>query len=265
MAFRIQLRRDTALKWSINNPILLDGEFGYETNTSYLKIGDGNTYWNDLPYWQGGLTGAGLTVKKNSTTIQSPTSNLNFSNDFTVVSGNNYTATVGLANSPESTSINIFEDGVLGVTGATGINFTGKPGSLTYSGKQANVSLLDNFNSYYSVTILLSSGNFSAFTSSQGPDGGALDQAPYNYTISNNGNNITITHNTGYKPIGLATHATNSSNIFIKNPNGTSTGSFSLASDLTYDSFTVYGVNTANTGADFAGTIEIVCTFGNNS
>lgn len=265
MAFRIQLRRDTSLKWSINNPILLDGEIGYETNTTYMKIGDGNTYWNDLPYWQGGLTGAGLTVKKNSTTIQSPTSNLNFSNDFTVIPGNNYTATIGLANSFESTSINVFEDGVLGVTGATGINFTGKPGSLTYSGKQVNVSLLDNFNSYYSVTVLLSSGNFSAFTSSQGPDGGALDQAPYNYTITNNGNNIIVTHNTGNKPIALATYATNSSNIFVKSPNGTSTGSFSLASNLSYNSFTVYGVNSANTGADYSGTVEIVWMFGKNS
>ena len=111
MAFRIQIRRDTTSKWSLNNPILLEGEIGYETNTTYMKIGDGVTPWNSLAYWQGGLTGAALVVKQNGATVQSPTSNLNFSNDFVVVSGNNYTATVGLASSPSASSLNVFEDG----------------------------------------------------------------------------------------------------------------------------------------------------------
>jgi len=50
MAFRIQIRRDSSLNWEINNPVLLQGEFGYETNTDCLKIGDGQTEWNSLPY-----------------------------------------------------------------------------------------------------------------------------------------------------------------------------------------------------------------------
>jgi hypothetical protein len=37
----------------VNNPILLSGEFGYETDTTYMKIGDGVTPWNYLPYWSG--------------------------------------------------------------------------------------------------------------------------------------------------------------------------------------------------------------------
>jgi hypothetical protein len=53
MAFRIQLRRDTAENWSINNPVLFQGEAGYETDAGYLKIGNGITPWNDLPYFQG--------------------------------------------------------------------------------------------------------------------------------------------------------------------------------------------------------------------
>ena len=51
MAFRIQLRRDPALNWTVNNPILLDGEMGYETDTQFMKIGDGVTPWNNLGYW----------------------------------------------------------------------------------------------------------------------------------------------------------------------------------------------------------------------
>lgn len=261
MAFRIQIRRDTAQKWSINNPILLDGEMGYETDTTYMKIGDGATPWNDLAYWQGGLTGANLAVRSNSVIVQNPTSNLNFSNDFVVVSGSNYTATIGLSSEIGGSPINIFNNGVVGVTGATGINFVGPSGSVSFSGKEATVNILGPYVPYFSVTLLLSAGNFSAFTSSQGPDGNALDGSPWNFTWSNAGNNITVTHNLGLKPIGLSTNGKNSSSIFIKSPVGTSNAQFSLSSDASYNSFTVYQVNSTNTGADSANTVEIVWSF----
>ena len=51
MAFRFQLRRDTAAIWSAINPVLLIGELAYETDTNKLKIGDGTNAWNDLPYF----------------------------------------------------------------------------------------------------------------------------------------------------------------------------------------------------------------------
>jgi len=51
MAFRFQLRRDTALVWSAVDPVLLIGELAYETDTNRMKIGDGATPWNDLPYF----------------------------------------------------------------------------------------------------------------------------------------------------------------------------------------------------------------------
>jgi len=47
---RIQLRRDTASNWSSVNPTLSSGEIGYETDTNYIKIGDGSTAWNTLKY-----------------------------------------------------------------------------------------------------------------------------------------------------------------------------------------------------------------------
>lgn len=37
-------------KFSSDNPILQRGELGYETDTNLLKVGDGVTAWNDLPY-----------------------------------------------------------------------------------------------------------------------------------------------------------------------------------------------------------------------
>lgn len=50
---KIKLRRDTAANWSniANNPILASGEPGYETDTGKLKIGNGSTAWNSLPYF----------------------------------------------------------------------------------------------------------------------------------------------------------------------------------------------------------------------
>lgn len=53
---RIQVRRDTAVNWSTNNPTPLVGEPCFETDTGKLKIGDGTTAYNDLAYQGGGST-----------------------------------------------------------------------------------------------------------------------------------------------------------------------------------------------------------------
>ena len=53
MADRIQLRRDTRLKWEQLNPMLLEGEEGFVLdNPNLYKLGDGIHNWNDLP-WRG--------------------------------------------------------------------------------------------------------------------------------------------------------------------------------------------------------------------
>ena len=49
---RIQLRRDTAARWAMANPVLAQGEPGYETDTGRQKIGNGTAKWNDIPYAQ---------------------------------------------------------------------------------------------------------------------------------------------------------------------------------------------------------------------
>lgn len=50
MATRIQIRRDTSINWTANNPVLALGEPGLETDTFIIKYGDGSTAWNSLPY-----------------------------------------------------------------------------------------------------------------------------------------------------------------------------------------------------------------------
>lgn len=49
-----QLRRGSAAIWTRNNPVLAKGEPGFEVDTYRLKIGDGTTEWNFLPYVGGG-------------------------------------------------------------------------------------------------------------------------------------------------------------------------------------------------------------------
>lgn len=47
---QILCRSDESSNWTAQNPILGKGEPGYELDTTLLKIGDGVTTWNDLPY-----------------------------------------------------------------------------------------------------------------------------------------------------------------------------------------------------------------------
>jgi hypothetical protein len=46
----LQLKRGTAAAFYNVNPILLNGQPGFEYDTNKLKIGDGRTHWRDLPY-----------------------------------------------------------------------------------------------------------------------------------------------------------------------------------------------------------------------
>jgi hypothetical protein len=53
MATRIQVRRDSSSDWNITNPILAEGEIGYETDSGKLKIGNGSQVWTSLEYFSG--------------------------------------------------------------------------------------------------------------------------------------------------------------------------------------------------------------------
>ena len=57
MATQIKLRRDTAANWTLEDPILAEGEPGVETDTRLLKVGDGATAWTALNYTTANLPG----------------------------------------------------------------------------------------------------------------------------------------------------------------------------------------------------------------
>lgn len=76
---KIQLRRDTASNWSTNNPTPSAGEPCFETDTGKLKIGDGITAYNSLPY-QGGTSDTAVTID----TAQTISGLKTFTNDINI-------------------------------------------------------------------------------------------------------------------------------------------------------------------------------------
>jgi hypothetical protein len=59
VAVRIQMRRGTTSDWNTADPILNEGEIGYNTTLGQIKIGDGSTAWSSLDYM---VTDAELTT-----------------------------------------------------------------------------------------------------------------------------------------------------------------------------------------------------------
>ena len=65
---KFQLRRSISSNWSYTNPVLQAGEPGFESDTYKLKIGDGITRWNLLPYISGQAQQQGPTGPTGPTT-----------------------------------------------------------------------------------------------------------------------------------------------------------------------------------------------------
>lgn len=47
---RMKQRRRSAAEWTSTDEVLLPGEFGVETDTLLVKVGDGTSAWTDLGY-----------------------------------------------------------------------------------------------------------------------------------------------------------------------------------------------------------------------
>lgn len=46
----IKIRRDSSSNWTFSDPILADGEIGFESDTNRIKIGNGDDVWTLLKY-----------------------------------------------------------------------------------------------------------------------------------------------------------------------------------------------------------------------
>lgn len=58
----IKFKRGRAATWRSLNLVLDDGEPGLERDTGKLKFGDGETPWNDLPYFSGSSSDAATLI-----------------------------------------------------------------------------------------------------------------------------------------------------------------------------------------------------------
>jgi hypothetical protein len=50
MATRIQVRRGTTSQWNTADPVLNEGEIGYNNTLGQIKVGDGESNWSELDY-----------------------------------------------------------------------------------------------------------------------------------------------------------------------------------------------------------------------
>jgi len=92
MATIIQLRRDTAANWTSADPILAQGEVGFETDTSKLKFGDGASLWSVLGYF-GGTSGVvtvvgGTRITVDATDPINPIVNIDSTTDTDITTNN---------------------------------------------------------------------------------------------------------------------------------------------------------------------------------
>ena len=66
---RLSIRRGSKDQWESENTILLEGEPGWDLDQRRLKIGDGVTPWNDLPYYTTGDSEAPGTLIHDDTVL----------------------------------------------------------------------------------------------------------------------------------------------------------------------------------------------------
>lgn len=135
----LQLKRGTADRWYTVNPILAIGEPGFVYDSNKLKIGDGVTPWNDLPYIEG--TSVNLTPVDGSLIIKDNTIDVGISAEpgnaltkkpdglyvGTSTSGN-YAAGLGLQMVDGTFSVKLAPDthGLTAIDGALAINLATK-------------------------------------------------------------------------------------------------------------------------------------------
>lgn len=138
----LQLKRGTAERWYTVNPILAIGEPGFVYDANKLKIGDGVTPWNELPYIEGSTgecvnlvpVDGSLIIKDNTIDIgisAEPGNALTKKADGLYVgtsASGNYAAGLGLTLADGTFSVNLANDthGLVAVNGALTINLATK-------------------------------------------------------------------------------------------------------------------------------------------
>jgi len=140
MATKIQFRRDTAAAWTSANPVLAQGEAGYEYDTGRFKVGNGLTAWNTLLYSSGvtGPTGPSSTASVGSVTTSAA------GGSAVVTNSGSATAAIYNFTIPRGEVGPTGAQGLIGVTGPQGLQgITGPTGAASTvvgpTGPQGNI------------------------------------------------------------------------------------------------------------------------------
>jgi microcystin-dependent protein len=118
----LQFRSGTAAQWTAANPVMAQGEPGYESDTGKLKMGDGLTHWSSLSYYpptftndwvvQSGtltyMSGTQFKIAGNLTTTFLPTVRVRAVVTAGTIYGSVTTSTAG--GSPVLTTVNVTWD-----------------------------------------------------------------------------------------------------------------------------------------------------------
>lgn len=138
MAIQIQLRRGTTAEWEATDPVLAEGELGYDTTTGGFKVGNGVDDWTALSYNTGpaGADGADGTVWYYGAGAPSDAVGVNGDFYLNTTNGDVYTkaagtwgSSIGNIKGPTGATGATGSQGPQGETGATGAK--GDTGSAT--------------------------------------------------------------------------------------------------------------------------------------
>jgi hypothetical protein len=222
MAFRIQIRRDTAANWAINNPVLLQAEMGYVTDINQAKFGNGIDPWNDLEYF----APAGVTGSAGPTGPGGPTG-------------------------PAGTGIT----GPAGSTGSAGP--TGSAGSTGPAGSVTSVGIYSMKLEFNGGNLISS-----PFIQAKDPEGDTITSGSGGWTfIRNNATSITINHPVGTWFLNFNRIAQNSSGDWVTaNVSGSSTSNLAVIQNTLQNSFTVNSLSTGS-GLSLTGTAFLYLTW----
>ncbi len=169
MPYRILLRRDNAASWTYNDPVLMSGEPGYETDTGKLKIGDGQTPWSALNYYAGitgpaGESSPGATGPAGATGATGPagTGATGATGATGSVGATGATGEIGATGPAGATG----STGNTGATGATGT--TGPGGASNLQACKINISGISGISNTNNGSDFLVTFNNTAYNTSPG-------------------------------------------------------------------------------------------------
>lgn len=153
----IQIRRGTAESWRTSNSnlgsVLALGELGYETDTGRLKIGDGSTIWNNLPYsfmrYNDLVAGSGIDLTELANSSGQITG---IKIDNAILAGDNITLTLD-----ENNNIVIAGSSPVTLSEGTGIHITQSGDDYNINVSGLTSTLINDFDSAVDARITAAS------------------------------------------------------------------------------------------------------------